>query len=236
MFIQARFKVRHFVTNLLYLNTETSKRLHFMYLRQLFLEGFFGVDEDTAFKLAGILLQKDFGDYKEEMGSLDYIVAPYFLPARTIDGTQSNVIDMLRHQHQNVTKYAKENPQKAFLKLVQGLPEYGFLFYKARDETRDVHYVGLNAHGVGLFSETAGVKRQIRHIGWVPSPPAVEPDKSRAVILYGEERIVLNTPSVKSAEYLCRLFKEAFEFFVFEFRRVERIRKELGLPPTSQVD
>ncbi|RUS90593.1 hypothetical protein EGW08_001681 [Elysia chlorotica] len=152
----------------------SSHHLVYLQLRRDVLEERVLVDPDNLFKLAGLALQAENGDFSKKSSAGEaqlegsststYFITEHYVPARVIKQTGASMAyTKIARRHKANAGVSRAQAEFEFVKLVQGLPEYGIHFYKLSKSKSQAEmiWVGLSQHNMAIAEPTASSARSV---------------------------------------------------------------------------
>ncbi|GFR71734.1 tyrosine-protein phosphatase non-receptor type 13 [Elysia marginata] len=160
----------------------SSHHLLYLQLRRDVLEERVMVDPDVLFKLAGLALQAEYGNFSSretaaasEGHQEETAVAPYFniehyIPGHVSKQTGPSVADTkVRRRHKATAGITRNEAEFEFVKLAQSLPEYGIHFHKLSKSKNQSNmiWVGLSQHNMTVAEPAASAARSVtQNFAW----------------------------------------------------------------------
>nr|XP_033818902.1 tyrosine-protein phosphatase non-receptor type 13 isoform X2 [Geotrypetes seraphini] len=210
------FRVKFFVDDVSQIQHSLTCHQYYLQQRKDILEERLHCDDEIALLLASLALQAEYGDYQPEIHGLAYFRMEHYLPARVMEKLNLSLIkEELPKLHSSYIGASEKETELTFLKVCQGLAEYGVHFHRVLPEKKSQTGIlmGVCPKGVLIFEVHNGVRTPVLRFPWRETKK-ISFNKKKISLQNTSDGIkhVFQTDSSKTCQYLLHLCSSQHKF------------------------
>ncbi|XP_053576654.1 FERM domain-containing protein 4B [Bombina bombina] len=188
--VSLHFVVRFYIETISFLKDTTTVELFFLNAKSCIFKGQIGVDSETVFKLAALILQEARGDYTSDDNARRDLKLLPALPTKTLQEHPS-----LTYCEDRVIEHCKKLKGVTrglaivrYMRIVEALPTYGVHYYKVKDKQGIPWWLGISYKGIGQYDIQDKIKPR-KLFQWKQLENLYFRDKKFAVEVHDPRRI-----------------------------------------------
>uniref|UniRef100_A0A8C4V9S5 Tyrosine-protein phosphatase non-receptor type 13 n=1 Tax=Falco tinnunculus TaxID=100819 RepID=A0A8C4V9S5_FALTI len=210
------FRIKFFVDDVSLIQHTLTCHQYYLQLRKDILEDRMHCDDETAFLLASLALQAEYGDYQAEVHGMSYFRLEHYVPARVLEKLDLSYIkEELPKLHSTYVGASEKETELEFLKLCQRLTEYGVHLHHVLPEKKSQTGIllGVCSKGVVIFEVHNGARTPVLRFPWRETKK-ISFSKKKITLQNTSDGIkhAFQTDNSKTCQYLLHLCSSQHKF------------------------